>query len=74
VLEQGYCLFCQRNEVKYRFIAQNKKTYPVDRMCQLLRVKRSGFYRWAKIEQEIDPTHTDMIEWVKKIAVASDNT
>jgi putative transposase len=43
-------------------------------MCQLLGVKRSGFYRWAKIEQEIDPTHADMIEWVKKIAVASDNT
>ncbi len=42
-------------------------------MCQLLGVKRSGFYRWAKIEQEIDPTHADMIEWVKKIAVASDN-
>jgi hypothetical protein len=35
-------------------------------MWQLLGVNRSGFYRWAKIEQEIDPTHTDMIQWVKK--------
>jgi len=40
----------------------------------MARVKRSGFYRWAKTEKYIDPTHTDMIEWITKIAAASDNT
>lgn len=43
-------------------------------MCQLLRVKRSGFYRWAKKENGNDSNHSEMIDWVKKIAKSSDNT
>ena len=49
-------------EIKYCFIAQKKKTYPVDRMCQLLGVKRSGYYRWAKkMDDSADPTHSDIL-------------
>ena len=43
-------------------------------MCRLLGVKRSGYYRFAKqMHDDIDPTHSEMIEWVKKIAVAAEN-
>lgn len=43
-------------------------------MCQLLGVKRSGYYRWAKkITNDVDPTHEEMIDWVKKIAKAAEN-
>nr|WP_205967702.1 IS3 family transposase [Paraglaciecola sp. 20A4] len=67
-------LLRQRNQIKYQFIAQKKKTYPIDAMCRLLGVKRSGYYRFAKqMHDDIDPTHSEMIEWVKKIAVAAEN-
>ncbi|MDU0355257.1 IS3 family transposase [Paraglaciecola aquimarina] len=67
-------LFRQGNQVKYRFIAQKKKTYPVGTMCRLLGVKRSGYYRYAKqIIEQTDPTHDDMIDWVKRIAKAAEN-
>ena len=37
-------LLCQRNKVKYLFIAQHKKTWPIDLMCRVLGVKRNGYY------------------------------
>jgi len=37
-------LFRERNEVKYSFITQRKKTYPVGLMCQLMGISRSAYY------------------------------
>jgi hypothetical protein len=43
-------------------------------MCQLLGVKRSGYYRWAKKNNDdIYPLHSEMLDWVKKIAEAAEN-
>ena len=43
-------------------------------MCQLLEVKRSGYYRWAKkMNDDIDPIHNEMIEKVKEVAKAAEN-
>ena len=64
----------RRNLIKYHFIAKKKKTYPIDRMCQLLEVKRSGYYRWVKkMNDDIDPIHSEMIELVKEVAKAAEN-
>lgn len=62
--------------MKYSFIAQHKKTWPVDRMCRVFGVKRNGYYRFQRRlrERADDPRHTDRLEWVKKIAAASDQT
>lgn len=41
--------------MKYLFVAQHKKTWPIDRMYQLLGVTRSGYYdyqRWN--ERKVD--------------------
>jgi putative transposase len=55
-------------------IAQKKKTYPISMLCRFLGVKRSGYYHFAKQKNDYkDPTHEEMLEWVKKIAEASDN-
>lgn len=35
--------FCERNEVKYSFITQKKKTYPMGLFCRLLDVSRSAY-------------------------------
>jgi len=43
-------------------------------MCQLLGVKRSGYYCWAqKMNDDIYPLHNEMLDWVKKIATATEN-
>lgn len=57
--------------MKYLFIAQHKKTWPVDVMCQLLGVTRSGFYRFNKLKQhkpDDDPVELEAIDWIRKIA------
>lgn len=59
--------------MKYSFIAQHKKTWPIDAMCRILGVKRNGYYSYQrtpslKIE---DPYHAEMLEWVKEIAESS---
>ena len=34
--------------MKYQFIADHNQVYPVTLMCRVLRVVRSGYYRWRK--------------------------
>lgn len=42
-------------------------------MCRLLEVSRNGFYAWIKsAARDVDPEHEELLEWVKKIATASD--
>jgi putative transposase len=44
-------------------------------MCQLLEVKRSSYYHWAKKKKDDDiyPLHSEMLHWVKKIAMGVEN-
>jgi transposase InsO family protein len=62
--------------VKYSFITQHKKTWPVDLMCRLLGVKRNGYYSYAKRKQNQpeDLVHKEMIEWIQDIAESSEHT
>jgi len=34
--------------MKYAFIAQHKKTWPIDAMCRLLGVQRNGYYGYSR--------------------------
>jgi putative transposase len=34
--------------VKYRFIKEHHKDYPVSLLCNMLEVKRAGYYKWQK--------------------------
>jgi len=58
--------------MKYPFITQHKKTWPVDVMCRPLGVTRGGYYRHLK--KAVDYDHLALIEAVKDIAKASDHT
>jgi putative transposase len=68
------CFLCQKNEVKYSFIAQYKKIWPVVVMCQVLDVKSNNFYSFQKrkVSAAGDPTHQEMIALIKDIAKFSD--
>lgn len=60
--------------MKYSFIAQYKKTWPIDLMCRVLGVMRNGYYRYCKykLDKPEDPQHKAMLDCVKEIAAASD--
>lgn len=60
--------------MKYSFITQHKKTWPIDVMCRLLGVKRSCYYSFQKrhsLRSFTDPLREELLEWVHKIAESS---
>ena len=61
--------------MKYVFIAQHKKTWPVDLMCQLLGVTRSGYYGYQRRGGDrIDHYHEELLEAVREIAKATEGS
>jgi transposase InsO family protein len=62
--------------MKYAFITQHKKTWPVDLMCRLLGVTRSAYYSYCtrKNTAQPDPEHQAMLDAVKEIGEASDRS
>ncbi len=59
--------------MKYAFIAQQKKTWPIDRMCRVLGVKRNGYYGFQKRlrNHREDPEHQALLRCIQEIAVRS---
>src|SRR6185295_3531107 len=41
-------LLCQGVGMRYRFIQAEKAVYPVEVLCRVLEVARSGFYAWGR--------------------------
>ncbi len=37
--------------MRYQFVKKNRSSFPVKKMCQILKVSPSGFYRWRKTPQ-----------------------
>ena len=62
--------------MKYAFITQHKKTWPVDLMCRLLGVSRNAYYRYCQRrgEELPDPERSEMLAAVREIAEASDDS
>jgi putative transposase len=62
--------------VKYSFITQHKNTYPVSLQCRVLGVRRQGYYHYRRHTENkpVDPEHQEMLEWIQKLAEATDDT
>ena len=62
--------------MKYLFVTQHKKTWPIDLMCRVLGVSRQGYYHYRRNTEArlADPEHQEMLDWVKDIAIASHYT
>ena len=62
--------------MKYLFVTQHKKTWPIDLMCRVLGVSRQGYYHYRRnIEAKLaDPELQEMLEWIEDIAIASGHT
>jgi len=69
-------LFRERNEVKYSFITQRKKTCPVGLMCRLMGVSRSAYYDYVRFADNCsaDPCHEEMLGMVLDIAKSSNHS
>jgi len=59
--------------MKYLFVTQHKRTWPIDLMCRVLGVSRQGYYHHRQITAAklADPVYQEMLGWVKDIAIAS---
>ena len=63
--------------MKYSFITQHKKTWPVALMCRTLGVKSNNYYSHQKrlrTKPNNNSTHQEMLDWVKFVAKFSDYT
>ena len=61
--------------MRFHFIAQQRKVYPVALMCRLLGVSTTGFYAYLKrSEYPEDPHRLQLLSWVKELAKASQFT
>ena len=62
--------------MKYSFITQHQNTYPVSLQCRVLGVNRQCYYHYRLHTENrpVDPEHEEMLEWVKQVAKASDDT
>ncbi len=62
--------------MKYAFITRHKNTWAISLQCQVLGVSRPCYYHYRRHTEgkPVDPEHQDMLDWIKKIAAASDNT
>ena len=62
--------------MKYSFITQHKNTYPISLQCQVLGVRRQGYYHYRRHTENkpVDPEHQEMLRLVKQIALETDNT
>ena len=59
--------------MKYAFITQHKKTWPIDLMCRVLGVTRNGYYSYCKRRSTMqpDPDHQGMLDDVREISEAT---
>jgi len=51
-LNKGSGLLCKRVELRYDFIRQQMKAYPITMLCKVMEVSRSGYYKHFKREHK----------------------
>jgi len=54
--------------MKYEFIRINRSEFPVKKMCQVLKITRSGYYKWEKKEtSEREKENNMLLKRIKRI-------
>ena len=58
--------------MKYVFITQHKKTWPVSLLCKVMGVYRNGYYHYMNYKlRHANKEHEAILETIRKIAVTS---
>ena len=57
-----------RRQIRYQFILDHAHCYPIDLMCRLLKVSRSGCYRFkANPQSTLEKRVAETREQIKKV-------
>ncbi|MFF3926684.1 IS3 family transposase, partial [Paenibacillus lactis] len=68
ILKKGDALLRERPSVKYRFIHEHRSEYRLEKMCRIMEVSRSGYYKWlGRPESERERQHKEWTEQVKEV-------
>ena len=58
--------------MRYQFIEQHRGQFPISRLCQVLGVSRSGYYRWRKRPASArQMANQRLVEQIKRVHTAS---
>jgi hypothetical protein len=49
-IKKGGKYLLQERQVRYKFISEHKNEFPVGKMCKVLQVNKSGYYKWLHWE------------------------
>ena len=61
ILKKDRRLICERNPMKYGFIQEQQKTFPVTVLCRVMGVSTSAFYTWCS---NPDDSHKKQLDQV----------
>lgn len=50
IVKKGDAHLQQTKELRFQFIGENRLVFPMVKMCKILEVSTSGFYKWMKAE------------------------
>jgi len=53
-IKKGRSLLCERSRIKYGFIREQQKTYPITLLCRVMEVSTSAFYTWRQMPEKSD--------------------
>ncbi|MCX7092003.1 MAG: hypothetical protein NTY50_00930, partial [Methylobacter sp.] len=53
-IKKGRSLLCARTPIKYAFIREQQKTFPVTMLCKVMLVSTSAFYAWSRMPEDGD--------------------
>ncbi|MGZ8239658.1 MAG: IS3 family transposase [Methylobacter sp.] len=53
-LKKDRSLLYERAPIKYGFIREQQKTFPVTVLCKVMRVSTGAFYAWSKTSEDTD--------------------
>ena len=62
--KKGHGHLQQNIEMRYRFIQQYRSSFPMMKMCQVLKVSQSGYYRWRTNPLSVRKVKTN--DWEKE--------
>ena len=68
ILKKSGAHLLKRRQIRYQFILDHEHCYPIDLMCRLLKVSRSGYYRFkANPQSALEKRAAETREQIKKV-------
>ncbi|WDE08083.1 IS3 family transposase [Thalassomonas viridans] len=65
--KKGRSLLCEGKRIRFQFIRENKKTWPVLQMCRVMEVSSSAFYDWCNRPIAPDNRQNSLDEDARKL-------